>query len=37
MDFDDDGMAQKITAQTNAHLVSTSETTETIVTATTWR
>jgi len=33
VDFDDDGKASKITAQTNAHLVSTSEATETDVTA----
>jgi len=33
VDFDDDGKASKITGQTNAHLVSTSATTETDVTA----
>ena len=33
VDFDDDGKASKITAQTNAHLVSTSETTATDVAA----
>jgi len=33
VDFDDDGKATKITAQTNAHLVSTSEATATEVTA----
>ncbi len=33
VDFDDDGLARKITAQTNARLVSTSEATETTVTA----
>ncbi|MBZ5621360.1 MAG: hypothetical protein LAQ69_21935 [Acidobacteriia bacterium] len=33
MDMDDDGLVQKITAQTNAQLVSTSESTETTVSA----
>lgn len=33
VDFDDDGVANKITAQNNARLVSTSEATETTVTA----